>query len=409
MDGSETPAEASAEPSRDSDAQESGPSRELPSLDMELDCPICCCLLCEPSTTHCGHAFCSPCLRAVMAVDARCPSCRAQLPEHSGAAVSVLLASLIERFSPVEYAARRGELAAQRTQSEAASALPAAAPLLSLPSTPLLPGQRCAVRLSSPAHLRLLHSLFAGREAPQRRLVALTLGSGSTSAVLARVHSAAALPGSGGVVHVVLHALQRARLGQQVQEEEDAHDVPVYALSPLRDAALDAASRAEAELLARELRLLCGVWCARVRSCERSRGAAQGPNSVSALLSELGAPPGEDPAALSFWACALLNPTTMHAFTCVPDIRAAALECVETRARLMVVTQAMQASLGAMGAITQAETAWTGAASAVSDGVSRGRTLFDSLYASRRAQVAPQPGMMPRAAAPETNSVTGGL
>lgn len=57
----------------------SKPSGGKDSSEVELDCPICCMLFCEPVVTPCNHRFCLNCLSKVQHVQGHaCPICRAQ-------------------------------------------------------------------------------------------------------------------------------------------------------------------------------------------------------------------------------------------------------------------------------------------------------------------------------------------
>eukprot|EP00941_MAST-03F_sp_MAST-3F-sp1_P006485 g6485.t1 len=84
---------------------------ELEKVKSKLRCPICCCLLCKPISTPCGHSFCRACLAAACLKKFNekqfCPTCRT--PLHACVAAfrpSIELTAIISECFPDEYAAR---------------------------------------------------------------------------------------------------------------------------------------------------------------------------------------------------------------------------------------------------------------------------------------------------------------
>ena len=47
-----------------------------PPKEPTFNCPICMGPLVEPSSTKCGHIFCKACIKAAIATQAKCPTCR---------------------------------------------------------------------------------------------------------------------------------------------------------------------------------------------------------------------------------------------------------------------------------------------------------------------------------------------
>jgi RING-type zinc-finger len=222
------------------------------------DCPVCACLLFEPVTTPCGHSFCRSCLSEVEAVGlgtARCPCCRAQLPEGASKSTSVVLASVLEQMRPEEYAARRLEVQKLETEREEArrhlvSALPAPAAFSLVVAEPVLPGQVLVLALSRPRELVLLHDLFT--DVPEPRCIVCVPEPPRTTAsrrvgTLCRVASCAPVPGSGGAVRLRLLALRRISLGEPVQAGDNMRDI-----SPFCDEAPESAGLADACRAAQE-------------------------------------------------------------------------------------------------------------------------------------------------------------
>ena len=218
----------------------------------EHDCPICACLLYEPVTTPCGHSFCRSCLAEVEAVGlgtARCPCCRAPLPEGVARKTSVVLAALLQSLRPVEYAARRLEVHKLEAEREEArrhlvSALPAAAAYSLVTNDPALPGQVLVFSVSRPRELVLLHKLFTDVPEPRCLVLAPEPPRATASrrvATLCRLVSCVPLQGSGGAVRLRLVALRRISLGEPVHEGEELRD-----LAPFCDEAPESAGLAEA-------------------------------------------------------------------------------------------------------------------------------------------------------------------
>ncbi|XP_022995974.1 E3 ubiquitin-protein ligase RNF4-like [Cucurbita maxima] len=50
--------------------------KPAPSKEPKFSCPICMGPLVEETSTRCGHIFCKSCIRAAIAVQSKCPSCR---------------------------------------------------------------------------------------------------------------------------------------------------------------------------------------------------------------------------------------------------------------------------------------------------------------------------------------------
>lgn len=77
--------------------------------EQDFECGLCLSLLCDPISIPCGHTFCQPCLVSTLERSKKqCPTCRS--PCHVDAErlpVNVLLANLIRKLFPAEYAKRK--------------------------------------------------------------------------------------------------------------------------------------------------------------------------------------------------------------------------------------------------------------------------------------------------------------
>ncbi|KAL3633312.1 hypothetical protein CASFOL_022839 [Castilleja foliolosa] len=52
------------------------PPKPTPPPEPTFSCPVCFCTLVEETSTKCGHIFCKACIKAAIAVQAKCPTCR---------------------------------------------------------------------------------------------------------------------------------------------------------------------------------------------------------------------------------------------------------------------------------------------------------------------------------------------
>lgn len=50
--------------------------KPAPPKEPKFNCPICMGLLVEETSTRCGHIFCKACIKAAIAVQSKCPTCR---------------------------------------------------------------------------------------------------------------------------------------------------------------------------------------------------------------------------------------------------------------------------------------------------------------------------------------------
>jgi len=285
-------------------------------------------------------------------------------------------------------------------------------PMLSL-QPPLLPGQRVRLRLAEPRLLRLAHALFA---APPPQRLACTDRRPVVGGILTECDVLGIAPIRGGAVQLILRGRRRVALLAPPPEHEDEDGLIVLQVGPACDDPPDAAAAAppgQADLasLAAETRRFASDWAARVAG----GGFERTPGQMSQALGELGpCPVGDDAAAaerVGLWAAALLSPSPPLAIA--PDVRAAALHGRDTRARLLMVCEALTSSMATMGMGSRATAAFAAAVNgvgALADGAARATTLLSRLWQSRGDSVAPPVppsaggtglprGMMPRAEA----------
>ena len=290
-------------------------------------------------------------------------------------------------------------------------------PLLSL-QPPLLPGQRVRLRLAEPRLLRLAHALFA---APPPQRLACTDRRPVVGGILTECDVLGIAPIRGGAVQLILRGRRRVSLLAPPPEHEDGDGLILLQVGPACDdppaAAAPGQDAGELELssLAAETRRFASDWAARVAG----GGFERSPGQMSQTLGELGpCPVGDDAAAaerVGLWAAALLSPSPPLAIA--PDVRAAALHGRDTRARLLLVCEAMTSSMATMGMGSRATAAFAAAVNgvgALADGAARASTLLSRLWQSRGDSVAPAVapsgggaaaasglpmGMMPRAEA----------
>ena len=322
------------------------------------------------------------------------------------------------RLAPATYAERRAELAADDAAAAAAlaarEALSARAtlPLLSL-QPPLLPGQRVRLRLAEPRLLRLAHALFA---APPPQRLACTDRRPVVGGILTECDVLGIAPIRGGAVQLILRGRRRVSLLAPPPEAEDEDGLILLQVGPACDDPPAAAAAApDLASLAAETRRFAQDWAARVAG----GGFERIPGQMSQTLGELGpCPVGDDAAAaerVGLWAAALLSPSPPLAIA--PDVRAAALHGRDTRARLLLVCEALTSSMATMGMGSRATAAFAAAVNgvgALADGAARASTLLSRLWQSRGDSVAPAVapsgnanaaanglpmGMMPRAEA----------
>jgi hypothetical protein len=222
-------------------------------------------------------------------------------------------------------------------------------------------------------------------------------------------------PLRGGAVQLTLRGRRRVALTEPPPERENSDGLIMLQVGPACDETPpDAGAVAELAALAAETRRFATDWAARVAG----GGFERTPGQIASALGELGpCPVGDDAAAaerVGLWAAALLTPTP--ALDIAPDVRSAALHGRDTRARLLLVCDAMTSSMGAMGVGSRATAAISAAvagAGALADGAARAGLLLSRLWQSRGdavvTPVSPRPppadvaaqaqplGMMPRA------------
>lgn len=75
----------------------------------DYECPLCLKLLVRPTTTPCGHSFCSRCLGRALETRYSCPLCRCEFDGYPHFSPNVLLGSLIEKYFPEEAFERQQE------------------------------------------------------------------------------------------------------------------------------------------------------------------------------------------------------------------------------------------------------------------------------------------------------------
>lgn len=59
--------------------QVKSPAPPPPPVEPTFTCPICMCTLVEEASTKCGHIFCTKCIKAAIAAQNKCPTCRKKL------------------------------------------------------------------------------------------------------------------------------------------------------------------------------------------------------------------------------------------------------------------------------------------------------------------------------------------
>ncbi|KAL6506540.1 hypothetical protein OROGR_024721 [Orobanche gracilis] len=52
------------------------PAPPPPPKEPTFSCPVCMGALVEETSTKCGHIFCKACIKAAIAAQSRCPTCR---------------------------------------------------------------------------------------------------------------------------------------------------------------------------------------------------------------------------------------------------------------------------------------------------------------------------------------------
>ena len=367
---------------------------------LDVDCPVCHNILCEPVTTPCGHAFCRPCLDDVLnSLYKRCPTCRGPLDSSLGVpAVSVLLASLVQRASPEAYASRQRELAAEAEQRRAAAAhgaLPVrAAHVHRIPVPCPCPGQQALVTWSRTEDLRFLNALYSFLPAQQRCFVQPCNAPGFAG-VLVRVLACAPARGfgAGAGVNVRVLCLARVTVAEQpladtARDDDEAHELgALHEVTAVRDPL--PTTPAEDQQLGS---LVCAVkevmtqWVARARAWDLGPHCRAQLDALDTPQQPVGSSSGS-PEQVSWLALRLLCPLPpWPPALCCPDVRAAALYETNTAQRLALLLTAYQASLSQLDALSQTNSMVSGTIAAVGGAASRVRGMFSSLLAGQPSQ-----------------------
>ena len=373
----------------------------MPLIDeVDLDCPVCHNVLCEPVTTSCGHAYCRPCLDDVLnSLYKRCPTCRGPLDSSLGVpSVSVLLASLVQRSAPEAYASRQRELAAEAEQRRAAAAhgaLPVrAAHVHRVPVPTPCPGQQAVVTWTRTEDLRFLNALYTFLPAPQRCFVQ-PCSAPSFGGVLLRVLACAPARGfgAGAGVNVRVLCLSRVTLSEHSLDDSARDDDEAQELGALHEvtAVRDPLPSTPAEdqqlgSLVTAVKDVMTQWVARARTWDLGPHFRAQLDAMDSAQQPVGAT-GGSPEQVSWLALRLLCPLPpWPPALCCPDVRAAALYEASTAQRLALLLQAFQASLSQLDALSQTNSVVSGTIAAVASGASRVRGLFTSLLTGQQPQ-----------------------
>nr|XP_051192082.1 uncharacterized protein LOC127305622 isoform X1 [Lolium perenne]XP_051192083.1 uncharacterized protein LOC127305622 isoform X1 [Lolium perenne]XP_051192084.1 uncharacterized protein LOC127305622 isoform X1 [Lolium perenne] len=59
------------------------PAKAVVPKEPSFDCPVCWNKLVEPSTTNCGHIFCTECIKQAIQYQKKCPTCRKALRKNN--------------------------------------------------------------------------------------------------------------------------------------------------------------------------------------------------------------------------------------------------------------------------------------------------------------------------------------
>jgi hypothetical protein len=367
--------------------------------ELDLDCPVCHNVLCEPVTTPCGHAFCRPCLDDVLnSLYKRCPTCRGPLDSSLGVpSVSVLLASLVQRAAPEAYSSRQRELAAEAQHRRAAAAhgaLPVrAAHVHGVQVAMPCPGQQAVLTWTRTEDLRFLNALYTFLPAPQRCFVQPCSGP-SFGGVLLRVLACAPARGfgAGAGVNVRVLCLSRVALSEHSlednsREDDEAEELgPLYEVTAVRDP-LPATPAEDQQLVS----LVAGVkdvmtqWVARARAWDLGPHFRAQLDAMDSAHQPVGST-GGSPEQVSWLALRLLCPLPpWPPAVCWPDVRAAALYETSTAQRLALLLQAFQASMSQLDALSQTNSVVSGTIAAVASGANRVRGMLTSLLGQQPA------------------------
>lgn len=105
----------------------------------ELDCLVCYNIMLDPTTTSCGHTFCSRCLARVMDHSSICPVCRRELripASLQNKCSNPLLNALLKGLCPDLVAARKRAVETEEQPGDEALSTPLFVCTLSLPTMP---------------------------------------------------------------------------------------------------------------------------------------------------------------------------------------------------------------------------------------------------------------------------------
>ena len=392
-----------------------GMAAETQPDELELDCPVCHNILCEPVTTPCGHAFCRNCLVDVLnSLFKRCPTCRGALDTATVPAVSVLLAALIQAKQPDAYAARQRELAVeaeQRREALAHGALPVgAAHVHAVACEALAPGQEALVTWTRAEDLRFLHAVYTHLPAAQRCFVqpwpwrSDAAQRASCAGVLVRVVACAPTRGlgAGAAVNVRLQGISRVSLGRCLNENADDEEAdelgPLHQLISVRDAL--PSSPAEDQ----ELTGLCDAvndamrqWASRARTWDLGPHVRVQLSALDPTQQRNEPPPGSGPEHVSWRALCLLNPLPpWPPALCVPSIKKAALSETSTAQRLRLLLTAYNASITQLDALAQTNGVVAGTIANLASGATRVRSLFTGLWPQGGGTAAAQQPSQPQ-------------
>jgi len=121
----------------------------------ELECTLCCQLLCHPTTTPCGHTFCMPCLERVLDHKPFCPVCRHPIPELIAIkrkAKSVVLENVIKHLFAEEYLDRTKSIEQELQDIARQGSIQQAATVPVFVCTLSFPTQLCPLHVFEPRY-----------------------------------------------------------------------------------------------------------------------------------------------------------------------------------------------------------------------------------------------------------------
>jgi hypothetical protein len=291
----------------------------------QFECPVCLRLLHDPATLHCGHSLCRRCLSTCLRHALKCPQCRVDVPPEAALpSTSVALQQAIWHMLPVESRQRADE---ERLVVE--SPLTTCQQLSLFYLEPLLPKQRMVLHIFEPRYITMMERVLASAD-PMFGMLVHRARHGTAARIIE--HSRL----QGGRFLMTVEGQQRFKVLRTYEVDGYSSAQVVWAT----DNTLSAEGTLEACLLGAEVTSLVNEWTGLVRTGGWERSLGQ----LDVLLSELGpTPPLFEPEALGLWVAACVNP--LPPLGVAPELRVAALEQVDSVARLRVVLNGLELSI----------------------------------------------------------------